>query len=93
MFQPKLFDALHGYTAERWWRDVGAGLTVGVVALPLAMAFAIASLRAGAEIVIDDPGAYTAKWSFPLLFEFLPDTEMIEDLCDNERDSRHSVGK
>jgi SulP family sulfate permease len=43
MFQPKLFDALHGYTAERWWRDVGAGLTVGVVALPLAMAFAIAS--------------------------------------------------
>ena len=46
-----------------------------------------------AEIVIDDPGAYTAKWSFPLLFEFLPDTEMIEDVCDNERDSRHSVGK
>ena len=43
MFQPKLFDALQGYNQERLWRDVGAGLTVGVVALPLAMAFAIAS--------------------------------------------------
>ena len=43
MFRPKLFDALQGYNPERLWRDVGAGLTVGVVALPLAMAFAIAS--------------------------------------------------
>ena len=43
MFHPKLFDALQGYSQERLWRDVGAGLTVGVVALPLAMAFAIAS--------------------------------------------------
>ncbi len=32
-----------GYGRERLTRDVGAGLTVGVVALPLAMAFAIAS--------------------------------------------------
>jgi len=45
------------------------------------------------EITIDDPGAYTKPWSFPLKFEFLPDTEMIEDVCDNERDSSHSVGK
>ena len=43
MFRPKLLDAVHDYTGERLWRDVGAGLTVGVVALPLAMAFAIAS--------------------------------------------------
>ena len=42
-FRPKLFDALQGYTSERFFKDVGAGLTVGVVALPLAMAFAIAS--------------------------------------------------
>ena len=31
------------YTRERFGKDVGAGLTVGIVALPLAMAFAIAS--------------------------------------------------
>jgi len=43
VFHPKLLDALQGYNQERLWRDVGAGLTVGVVALPLAMAFAIAS--------------------------------------------------
>lgn len=43
MFKPKLLDALQGYTRQRFYQDVGAGITVGVVALPLAMAFAIAS--------------------------------------------------
>ena len=43
MFRPKLLDTLKGYDRERLLRDVGAGITVGVVALPLAMAFAIAS--------------------------------------------------
>ena len=43
LFRPKLLDALQDYTSERFFKDVGAGMTVGVVALPLAMAFAIAS--------------------------------------------------
>jgi SulP family sulfate permease len=42
-FHPRLVDALQGYNRQRLMRDIGAGLTVGVVALPLAMAFAIAS--------------------------------------------------
>ncbi len=42
-FRPRLVDALAGYDRARFARDLGAGLTVGVVALPLAMAFAIAS--------------------------------------------------
>ncbi len=42
-FRPKLLDTLPGYTRAHFSRDLGAGLTVGVVALPLAMAFAIAS--------------------------------------------------
>jgi sulfate permease, SulP family len=42
-FRPRLVSALRGYTTARLARDVGAGLTVGIVALPLAMAFAIAS--------------------------------------------------
>ena len=46
-----------------------------------------------AEVVIDDPQAFTKTWSFPMQFEFLADTDMIEDVCDNERDSSHSVGK
>ena len=42
-FQPRLIQALEGYNLRRFGQDVGAGLTVGVVALPLSMAFAIAS--------------------------------------------------
>jgi SulP family sulfate permease len=42
-FRPRLLDSLQGYNRQRFAQDVGAGITVGVVALPLAMAFAIAS--------------------------------------------------
>ncbi|MBL8343057.1 MAG: sodium-independent anion transporter, partial [Rubrivivax sp.] len=42
-FRPRLGAALAGYGRQRFLADLGAGLTVGVVALPLAMAFAIAS--------------------------------------------------
>ena len=42
-FRPRLLTDWRGYSRERFLRDVGAGLTVGIVALPLAMAFAIAS--------------------------------------------------
>lgn len=42
-FRPRLFAALAGYTRERFFKDAGSGVTVGIVALPLAMAFAIAS--------------------------------------------------
>jgi sulfate permease, SulP family len=42
-FRPRLIDALRGYDKARFAADLGAGVTVGVVALPLAMAFAIAS--------------------------------------------------
>lgn len=42
-FRPRLLSALAGYDRGRFLKDAGAGLTVGIVALPLAMAFAIAS--------------------------------------------------
>jgi sulfate permease, SulP family len=42
-FTPQLAASLRGYTQEQLFADIGAGLTVGVVALPLSMAFAIAS--------------------------------------------------
>jgi len=42
-FRPKLVDALKGYSAQNLFADLGAGVTVGIVALPLAMALAIAS--------------------------------------------------
>ncbi|MEO7245460.1 MAG: SulP family inorganic anion transporter, partial [Rubrivivax sp.] len=42
-FRPRLLDDLKGYDGARLVADLGAGVTVGVVALPLAMAFAIGS--------------------------------------------------
>jgi SulP family sulfate permease len=42
-FRPRLLDTLPGYSRAQLGQDVGSGVTVGVLALPLAMAFAIAS--------------------------------------------------
>lgn len=43
MFRPKLFDTLKNYSWTQFQHDAIAGVIVGVVALPLAIAFAIAS--------------------------------------------------
>lgn len=42
-FRPRLLDCLPGYTRQQFGLDVSSGVTVGILALPLAMAFAIAS--------------------------------------------------
>ena len=42
-FRPKLWDTLKHYKRADFHADLVAGITVGIVALPLAMAFAIAS--------------------------------------------------
>lgn len=42
-FRPRLVDSLRAYRASDFPADLAAGLTVSVVALPLAMAFGIAS--------------------------------------------------
>lgn len=53
-----------GYTARQVWNDVLAGITVGVIALPLAMAFGIASIpqHVAEQVGISPPalGLYTA---------------------------------
>jgi SulP family sulfate permease len=51
---PKFADSLRGYTRSAFAADLIAGLTVGLVALPLAMAFAISSG------VKPEAGLYTA---------------------------------
>src|SRR6476620_5975320 len=43
MFKPKIVDTLKAYTREQFLKDLVAGIIVGIVALPLAIAFAIAS--------------------------------------------------
>ncbi|MBN1279486.1 MAG: sulfate permease [Chlorobiaceae bacterium] len=43
MFKPKFFSVLSEITPQQFSRDLNAGILVGIVALPLAIAFAIAS--------------------------------------------------
>lgn len=43
MFRPKILDTLSNYTRKQFSKDLVAGIIVGIVALPLAIAFAIAS--------------------------------------------------
>ncbi|CAN5743166.1 sulfate permease [soil metagenome] len=42
-FAPKSIECLRGYSSTQFFADLTSGVTVGIVALPLAMAFAIAS--------------------------------------------------
>jgi SulP family sulfate permease len=42
-FRPVLWEAWHGYSRADFLKDLGAGATVGVIALPLALGFGIAS--------------------------------------------------
>jgi SulP family sulfate permease len=54
MFRPKLFDTFKSYNTQQFGKDLMAGIIVGIVALPLAIAFAIASG------VSPEKGLYTA---------------------------------
>ena len=45
------------------------------------------------EISIDDPQIYVKPWGAALHYHLLPDTELIEFICENEKDAAHSVGK
>jgi SulP family sulfate permease len=43
VFKPKIFESLRNYSAAAFQADIGAGITVGIVALPLCLALGIAS--------------------------------------------------
>jgi hypothetical protein len=45
------------------------------------------------QITVDDAKAYTRPWSVNLAFDLWPDTELIESICENEKDAAHMVGK
>jgi hypothetical protein len=42
---------------------------------------------------IDDAEYYTRPWEIDIPLALMPDTELMEDICENERDSEHIVGK
>jgi hypothetical protein len=41
------------------------------------------------EFTFDDPKAYTRPWSVTVPFDLLADTEIIENVCENEKDVEH----
>ena len=45
------------------------------------------------EFTFNDPKAYTQPWSVTVPFELLPDTDIIENICENEKDVVHIFGK
>jgi hypothetical protein len=45
------------------------------------------------QVTIDDAPTYTAPWSVTLPFDLLPDTKLLEYVCENEKDAAHLVGK
>jgi hypothetical protein len=46
------------------------------------------------QVTIDDPKAYTKPWTVALSgLDFVPDLELIESICENEKDFPHMVGK
>ena len=43
------------------------------------------------EITIDDPKAYTKPWTIKEQASLMPDTELMEAVCENERDRPHML--
>jgi len=44
-------------------------------------------------LTIDDPKAYSKAWTVKIPWEFLPDTELLDWVCENEKDAQHLVSK
>jgi hypothetical protein len=50
--------------------------------------------RINIDVTIDDPKAYTKPWSVKLSWNLVPDTDLIESICEeNNKDLPHMVGK
>lgn len=45
------------------------------------------------RLTIDDPKAYTRPWTVTIPWEFIADTELLDWVCENEKDVQHLVGK
>jgi len=45
------------------------------------------------DVTVEDPAVFTRPWTYGFDFELQPDTELIEDICENERDSPHLLAK
>ena len=45
------------------------------------------------RVTFEDPKSYTRPWTLPVQLDLVPDGELIEYICENERDKPHLIGK
>jgi hypothetical protein len=45
------------------------------------------------QLTVEDPAAYTRPWSTNVQLVYVPDEELMESICENEKDLPHMVGK
>jgi hypothetical protein len=45
------------------------------------------------QLTIDDPKAYTKPWTVTIPWEFFPDTDLLDWVCENEKDFQHLVSQ
>jgi hypothetical protein len=80
-----------GFNDKSWLDDVGHPHTDALHTIERFRRTSFGNMTA--NITIDDPKAYAKPWTLTIQFRLLPDTELIEDVCDNEKDVAHAVGK
>jgi hypothetical protein len=107
-FPPQKDESWYGYSIGKWEGDTLVADTVGLndkawlddPGHPRSDAMHITERfhrrdfgHLDVQITFDDPKVYTKPWTVTLPFELYPDTELIESICENERDRDHIVGK
>ncbi len=45
------------------------------------------------RLIIEAPQAYSKPWGISMVLNYFPDEDMIENVCENEKDFPHLVGK
>lgn len=45
------------------------------------------------QITISDPKTYVKPWTATIPWEYLPDTDLLDWVCENNKDVEHTVGK
>ena len=45
------------------------------------------------QVTIDDPKTYTKPWTATIPWEYVPDTDLLDWVCENNKDLEHMVGK
>jgi hypothetical protein len=107
-FPPETTESWFGYSVGKWQGDTLVAETVGFndkswlddPGHPHSEALRVTERvqrrdfgHMDIQITFDDPKAYTKPWTATIPFDLYADTELIESICENEKDRPHMVGK